>query len=147
MNTTPAILQRPKQGMKPPRVASIHPSAFIIHPLIAPLSPQTPSHPVPAPRPRPTRPGPLKSNFLSDLRSDAKKDLDGYLIDLIGRPSTLQEEEEYFTQLRKAEYASSETTTDGTTVGRVLQDADRMLIAANVAKKALKGMDIEELSI
>jgi hypothetical protein len=28
---------------------------------------QTPSHPVPAPRPRPTRPGPLKSNFLSEI--------------------------------------------------------------------------------
>jgi hypothetical protein len=26
---------------------------------------QTPSHPIPAPRPGPTRPGPLKSNFLS----------------------------------------------------------------------------------
>lgn len=57
--------QRPKQGMKPPRAAPIHPSAFIIHPLFAPLSPQTPSHPDPAPRLAPTRPAPLKSNFLA----------------------------------------------------------------------------------
>lgn len=54
--------------MKPPGAAPIHPSAFIIHPLFAPLSPQTPSHPDPAPRLAPTRPTPLKSNFLSDER-------------------------------------------------------------------------------
>jgi len=78
-------------------------------------------------------------------RSDAKKDLDGYLIELIGRPATMQEEENYFNQLNKAENESTQTTTDGTTVGRVLQDSDRMLIAASVAKKSLKGMDVEEL--
>ena len=47
--------------------------------------------------------------------------------------------------LNKAENESTQTTTDGTTVGRVLQDSDRLLIAASVAKKSLKGMDIEEL--
>jgi hypothetical protein len=78
-------------------------------------------------------------------RSDAKKDLDGYLIDLIGRPSTLEEQENYFNQLNKAENESTRTDTDGTTVGRVLQDSDRLLIAASVAKKSLKGMDIEEI--
>lgn len=78
-------------------------------------------------------------------RGDAKKDLDAYLTDLIGRPSTLQEEEDYYKALHKAESASSEITVDGTTTGRVLQDADRLLIAANVAKKSLKGMDIDEL--
>jgi len=38
------ILQRPKAGVNLPIAASIHPSSLIIHPLIAPLSPQTPSH-------------------------------------------------------------------------------------------------------
>jgi len=32
-----------------------------------PVRPCVVSHPVPAPRPRPTRPGPLKSNFLSEI--------------------------------------------------------------------------------
>jgi hypothetical protein len=78
-------------------------------------------------------------------RSDAKKDLDVYLTDLIGRPSTLKEQEEYFSKLNKAENESTRVDTDGTTVGRVLQDTDRLLIAASVAKKSLKGMDVEEL--
>ena len=78
-------------------------------------------------------------------RSDAKKDLDAYLIDLIGRSSTLEEQEEYFNKLNKAENESTQTTINGTTTGQVLQDADRLLIAAGVAKKSLKGMDIEEL--
>jgi hypothetical protein len=78
-------------------------------------------------------------------RSDAKKDLDAYLVDLIGRPSTLEEQEEYFNKLNKAENESTQTTVNGTTTGQVLQDADRLLIAAGVAKKSLKGMDIEEL--
>lgn len=78
-------------------------------------------------------------------RSDAKKDLDVYLTDLIGRPSTPKEEEEYFTKLNKAENQSTRIDTDGTTVGRVLQDTDRLLIAADVARKSLKGMDVEEL--
>jgi hypothetical protein len=79
------------------------------------------------------------------LRSDAKKDLDTYLTDLIGRPSTIQEEEDYYRALHKAESASSQMTVDGTTTGRVLQDSERLLIAASVAKKSLKGMDIEQL--
>jgi hypothetical protein len=89
--------------------------------------------------------GGSKSLRVITKRSDAKKDLDAYLTDLIGRPSTLEEQENYFNQLNKAQNESTQTTTDGTTVGRVLQEADRLLIIANVAKKSLKGMDIEEL--
>ena len=78
-------------------------------------------------------------------RGDAKRELDAYLTDLIGRPSTLQEQEDYYTQLHHAESTSVQTVSDGTTTGRLLPDADRMLIAANVAKKALKGTDIDKI--
>jgi hypothetical protein len=78
-------------------------------------------------------------------RGDAKKQLDAYLTDLIGRPSTLQEEEDYYNQLHKAENSSIETTVNGVTRGQTLPDADRLLIAANVAKKTLKGLDVNEI--
>jgi len=66
MNPATDIPLTLKTGPNPPRAASIHPYAFIIHPLIAPLSPPPPSHSVPEPRSEPLRPAPLKSNFLSE---------------------------------------------------------------------------------
>jgi hypothetical protein len=64
MNLTSAILQRPKPGVKRPKAASFRHSTFGFRHFSSPLSPQTHSHP--APRPGPTRLGPLKSNFLAD---------------------------------------------------------------------------------
>ena len=84
-------------------------------------------------------------NKIITTRRDAKKDLDADLMDLLGRPSTEKEEDAYYKALHAAENASVQTTTDGTTVGRVLQPADRLLIVATVAKKALKGTDADEL--
>jgi hypothetical protein len=66
MSLAPAIPRRFRSGQKPLFSDLIHPSSFLIHPLTAPLSPQTPSHRVSAPRPGTTRPSPLKSNFLAD---------------------------------------------------------------------------------
>jgi hypothetical protein len=65
MNLASAILQRPKLGVKRLKAAPIRHSTFGFRHFPAPLSPQTPSHPVPAPRPGPARPRPLKSNFLA----------------------------------------------------------------------------------
>lgn len=78
-------------------------------------------------------------------RGDAKKMLDNYLVDLVGRPSTADEEKNFYAQLNSAENKAVQTTTNGTTVGSVLSDADRLMIAAQVASKALKGTDAETL--
>lgn len=86
-----------------------------------------------------------KRNRVITTRGDAKKDIDRYLIDLIGRASTSEEENAYYTQLHAAENKAVEVTTDGTTVGRNLSDVDRLLIATSVAKKALKGTDVDTI--
>jgi hypothetical protein len=70
MNLAPTITHRLQTGMKPPFRAAIRHSTFQICHSFAPLSPQTPSHPVSDPRLAPTRPGPFKSNFLA-VRADA----------------------------------------------------------------------------
>jgi hypothetical protein len=67
MNIASYILQRPKPAMK-------QEIRRFIHPLVAPLSPPTPTHPVPAPRPGPTRPSTLKSNFLSAIGARFEQD-------------------------------------------------------------------------
>ena len=78
-------------------------------------------------------------------RGDAKKELDNYLTDLIGRPSTAQEEEAYYTQLHASEQKAVRTTSNGTTTGSELSVNDHVLLAANVAKKSLAGTDVEKL--
>lgn len=88
--------------------------------------------------------GPKTTRILT-TRGDAKKDLDKYLMDLIGRGSTLEEQEDYFLALNKAQNESTMTTQDGNTTGRYLQDSDRLLLVAKVAKKALKGSNINEI--
>lgn len=65
MNLASAIPCRLKTGLKSPFRSFIRHSTFQIRHSSAPLSPQPPSHPVSAPRPGPTRLGPLKSNFLA----------------------------------------------------------------------------------
>jgi len=78
-------------------------------------------------------------------RGDAKKELDNYLTDLIGRPSTPQEEEAYYVQLHAAEQKAVQTISNGTTTGTQLAAEDHVLMAANVAKKSLAGTDVEKL--
>lgn len=78
-------------------------------------------------------------------RGDAKKELDNYLTDLIGRPSTAQEEEAYYTQLHGLEQKAIRTTSNGTTTGSELNVNDHVLLAANVARKSLAGTDVEKL--
>ena len=78
-------------------------------------------------------------------RGDAKKELDNYLTDLLGRPSTPQEEEAYYVKLHAAEQKAVQTVSDGTTTGNQLATADHVLMAADVAKASLKGTDAEKL--
>ena len=79
MSLALAISRRFKSGPELPFRASIRHSTFQIRLSSAPLSPQTPSHPVPAPRPGPTRPSTLKSNFLSAIGARFKQDVVYYV--------------------------------------------------------------------
>ena len=78
-------------------------------------------------------------------RGDAKKLLDGYMSDLIGRPSTVDEESEFYNQLSKAENKAVRISSAGMTTGSVLTEADRLMIAAKVARKTLRGSNVDEL--
>ena len=78
-------------------------------------------------------------------RGDAKKLLDNYMSDLVGRPSTKEEESAFYDQLHVAENKAVSTTVGGTTTGSVLDDADRLMIAAKVARKTLRGTNVDEL--
>jgi hypothetical protein len=78
-------------------------------------------------------------------RGDAKKELDNYLTDLIGRPSTPQEEEAFYAKLHAAEQKAVQTVSNGVTTGTQLGQADHVLIAADVARASLKGTDAEKL--
>ncbi len=80
-------------------------------------------------------------------RVEAKQILDGYLTDLLGRPGTKQEEEEFYKKLHSEEFAATRVSNgSGTSTGAgQLSQAETMLIAAGVAKKALAGTDVDAL--
>jgi hypothetical protein len=80
-------------------------------------------------------------------RVEAKQILDGYLTDLLGRPGTKEEEEEFYKKLHAEEFSATRVSNGtGTSTGAgQLSQAETMLIAAGVAKKALAGTDVEQL--
>jgi hypothetical protein len=78
-------------------------------------------------------------------RGEAKQLLDTYYTDLIGRTATAEEQADFFDKLHTAENKAVSTVTGRTTVGSTLVDADRMVIAAQVAKVSLKGTDAETI--
>jgi len=78
-------------------------------------------------------------------RGDAKKELDSYLTDLVGRASTPQEESNYYAKLHAAEQKAVRTESNGTSTGSELAPTDHLLLAADVAKASLKGTDAEKL--
>ena len=86
-----------------------------------------------------------KSYSTITKRGDAKKKLDEYMVDLVGRASTPEEEEAYYKKLRAAEQKAVLTVSNGVRTGEQLDEADRILIAVDVAKKSLKGTDVEKL--
>jgi hypothetical protein len=77
-------------------------------------------------------------------RGDAKKILNNYLMDLVGRNST-PEEEEFYNSLHTAEGKAVQTNANGVTTGRVFTEDERLLLAAKVARKSLKNTDVGEL--
>lgn len=78
-------------------------------------------------------------------RGEAKQLLDTYYTDLMGRTATAEEQADFFDKLHTAENKAVTTVTGKTTVGSPLADADRMIIAAQVAKTSLKGTDAETI--
>jgi hypothetical protein len=78
-------------------------------------------------------------------RGDAKKLLNNYLNDLIGSPATAEEQSAFYAELNKAENKATVTTVGGTTTGSVLQDSDRLIIATKIARKRLRGTNVDEL--
>ena len=79
-------------------------------------------------------------------RTEAKQILDSYLNDLIGRKASKEEEDAFYKELHGKEYAATRVTKNGTSVGAGgLSSTETLLIAANVAKKALVGTDVEQL--
>jgi hypothetical protein len=70
---------------------------------------------------------------------------DEYMINLLGAPGTAEQNNEFFDSLHQAENKAVSTVSNGTQTGSNLDDADRVLIAAKVAKKALKGTNIESI--
>lgn len=87
---------------------------------------------------------PIVSRNLS-TRGDAKQQLDSYLTDLRGEPSTDAEYEAYYKQLHAEEMKQTSTYKDGTTLGGVMTDAERFVIAAKVARNSLRGADASTL--
>jgi hypothetical protein len=88
-------------------------------------------------------------------RAGADRDINSTMMDLIGAPATKEQKDAYYLALNKAEKSAKTTTTsvsDGAggyknvlAVGNALSEADRTLIAANVARKSLYGMDVDAL--
>ena len=78
-------------------------------------------------------------------RGDAKKLLNGYLTDLIGSGATAEEEAAFYNELNKAENKAVRYSSAGMTTGSVLTEGDRLTIAAKVARKRLRGTNVDEL--
>ncbi len=78
-------------------------------------------------------------------RGDARQQINEYLTDLTGSPATDEEYEEYYKLLNAEEKRQTMTSTDGTTLGDVMTDTERFMIAAKVARNRLKSADVDTL--
>jgi hypothetical protein len=78
-------------------------------------------------------------------RGDARQQIDDYLMDLTGSRATDEEYEEYYKLLNAEEKRQTMTSSNGTTIGDVMTDAERFVIAAKVARKRLKNTDVDAL--
>ncbi len=78
-------------------------------------------------------------------RGDARQQIDEYLTDLTGSSATDEEYEEYYKLLNKEENRQTMTSSGGTTTGDVMTDAERLVIAAKVARNRLKNSDVDSI--
>ena len=90
--------------------------------------------------------GGSKTYYEYSSRGDASRMLDGYFNDLLGFGATPEQEDAFFKEINTAQAKASRTVTDGRIgVGGFLTDADLLLIAAKVAKNAIKNTDLDLL--
>jgi hypothetical protein len=90
--------------------------------------------------------GGSKTYYEYSSRGDASRMLDGYFNDLLGFGATPEQEDAFFKEVNAAQAKAARTVTDGRIgVGEFLTDADLLLIAAKVAKKAIKNTDLDLL--
>jgi hypothetical protein len=88
--------------------------------------------------------GGSKTYYEYSTRGEASRMLDGYFNDLLGFGATPEQEDAFFKEVNAAQAKASRTVTDGRIgVGGFLTDADLLLIAAKVAKKAIKNTDLD----
>ena len=87
----------------------------------------------------------VKTYRTYSTRGEAKRMFDDYMVNLLGRPGTAEENSQYFDILNKEENKAVSTVINGTQTGSNLDDADRIMLAVKVAKKALKGTTIESI--
>lgn len=78
-------------------------------------------------------------------RGDARTLLNMYMNDLAGAEATEEEHDAFYKELHAAEMRETSYTKDGSTVGSVMTDAERLLIAAKVAKKKLRNTEVDTL--
>jgi hypothetical protein len=82
-------------------------------------------------------------------RAESNQLINQYLINLIGTPATAQQKEDYFQILHAAETKATSTATGGAGGGSVtggyLTPNDRELLAAKIARTAIKGLDAKTL--
>ena len=78
-------------------------------------------------------------------RGDARQQINDYLTDLTGSGATEEEYEEYYKLLNAEERRQTMTSAGGTTTGDVMTDAERLMIAAKVARNRLKNTDVDML--
>lgn len=95
--------------------------------------------------------GGSKSRFYQVIttRADAKEKLNEYFTENLGLAPTPAQQDEYFNKLNLAENKSRQVTTTSSAgtvqTGSVFSDTDRILIAAQVAQKSLKGLDVNKI--
>jgi len=78
-------------------------------------------------------------------RGDAKRELNDYLTNLRGSGATSEEFEEFYKDLSARESKGIRTTKNGVVTGSVVEPADRVVIAANIARKSFKNTDVDVL--
>lgn len=78
-------------------------------------------------------------------RGDARQQIDNYLTDLTGSAASDEEYEEYYKLLNAEEKRQTMTSSGNTTTGDVMTDAERLVIAAKVARNRLKNTDVDAL--
>ena len=78
-------------------------------------------------------------------RGDARQQINDYLMDLTGSGASDEEYEAYYKLLNAEEKRQTMTSSGGTTTGDVMTDAERLVIAAKVARNRLKNTDVDAL--